>query len=166
MRFVWIAWGLAGMLVISNPGYAQQGRGDNEIQVQGTLSIGTSSNQSDFGAVEGKYGRFVTANQQVGVEVTAFLLDQHKLAGYGGPFYRYNFSTGKVVPYLGVAAAASFGSFGTGKGGRLDFEGGFRYFLDRRTAFTAAATTAYTFDDHSFGKDLEFLFGFSHLWGR
>jgi len=165
MKHQWIGLGLAGLLAVAVPAYAQQAKGDNEFQLQGSVSIGISGqNKTDFGSVEMKYGRFITDYQQLGLEVTGFITGNNSIAGYGGPFYRYNFSKDKVVPYVGVGAAAYFGSQGIGKGATVDFEGGVRYFLDRRTAFTAAATTGYSFDNHTFADNLQFLVGFSHLW--
>jgi hypothetical protein len=166
MRFVWIGVGLAAMLAVSQPGQAQQGRGDNEVQAQGTVWLATSSSQDSSGSVDVKLGRFFTDRQQAGLEVLGFIAGKHSVFGYGGPFYRYNFSTGKAVPYVGVSAAALFGSSGNGKGARVAGEVGVRYFLDRRTAFTVAASTGYSFDESSFDKRLSVLFGFSHLWGK
>lgn len=166
MKLVWIGVGLVAIVAVPQAGYAQEARGDNEVQVQGSVSLATSSNETSFGSLDVKLGRFFTDRQQVGLEVTGFVFDRHKVAGYGGPFYRYNFSTGKVVPYVGASVAALFGSFGNGKGARVDGEAGVRYFLDRRTAFTVAGSTGYSFDDSSFTKRLVLLFGFSHLWGK
>jgi hypothetical protein len=166
MRPMWFGVVLAGVLAISNPAYAQQGRGDNEVQLQASLTIGTSSSQNNSGSVNAGYGYFFTDLQQIGADVTVSIFNQNKLAGYGGPFYRYNFSTGKVVPYLGLSAAAAFGSQGNGKGALVNGEAGVRYFLDRRTALTASATTAYSFDQKAFTKNIVVLVGFSHLWKR
>lgn len=166
MRATWIGLGLAGLIAIAVPGSAQQATGDTELQLQGSLSLSTSSAKDAAGSVDLKYGRFFTDLQQAGLETTVVVIGNNKIVGYGGPFYRYNFSTGKLVPYVGAAAAVAFGNSVFGKGGRVDAEGGVRYFLDRRTAFTASATTGYSFDSHAWDKRLQLLFGFSHLWGR
>lgn len=164
MRFLVIGVGIVALLAVAVPGQAQQARGDNELQLQGTLFIATSSTQNDVGTVDVRFGRFVTDFQQVGIEATVSLIDHNKVAGLGGPFYRYNFSKDKVVPYLGASAAVGFGSGFAGKGGSISVDGGVRVFLDRRTAFTVSATTGYSFDQHEFGKNVQFLAGFSHLW--
>ena len=168
MKGVWLGVGFAAMLAVSQPGWAQQVRGDNEIQVQGSLSLSTQGAQQSSGSAVAKYGRFLTDYQQVGLDLTASITGYNKISGSGGPFYRYNFSNGKLVPYLGASIAGSFGNSGAGfgKGGELDVEGGFRYFLDRRTAFTASAQARYSFDNSGFYKTIDLLFGFSHLWGR
>ena len=166
MRITWIGLGLAGLIAVSMPGAAQQVTGDTELQLQGSLSLATSSAKDSSGTVDVRYGRFLTDLQQAGFETSLQVTGHNKVGGYGGPFYRYNFSTGKLVPYIGATAAVAFGHSDFGKGGRFNAEGGFRYFLDRRTAFTAAGTTGYSFDSHTWDKGVQVLFGFSHLWGR
>jgi hypothetical protein len=166
MKRTWIGLGLAGLIAMAVPGSAQQTTGDTELQLQGSLSLATSSTKDDTGTVDLRYGRFLTDFQQIGLEAVVVVMGSHKLVGYGGPFYRYNFSTGKVVPYVGGSAAAAFGNSTFGKGARFEAEGGVRYFLDRRTAFTVSATTGYSSDSHAWDKRLQVLFGFSHLWGR
>ncbi len=164
MKLLWLAVVGVVLAAVAAPCQAQQQRGDNEIQLQGALSLATSGSQNaDAGAVDVRYGRFFTDYQQVGVEVTGTITGGPALFGSIGPFYRYNFSKDKLVPYVGGGVTVLFGTQG-GSGGVLDVEGGVRYFLDRRTAFTASATTGYSFNSHSFDKSITMLFGFSHLW--
>jgi hypothetical protein len=154
----------AVLVAVAAPCQAQQQRGDNEFQLQGSLSLATSGSQTaDSGAVDVRYGRFLTDYQQVGVEVTGTITGGPSLFGSVGPFYRYNFSKDKLVPYVGGGVTVLFGTQG-GNGGELNVEGGVRYFYDRHTAFTVSATTGYTFNNHTFGKTIAMLFGFSHLW--
>ncbi len=148
---------------------AQQGSGDTELQAQGTLSLATSSQKNSSGGVDVVFGRFLTDAQEVGPMLMTTISGQNKLSGSAGAFYRYNFSTGQVVPYVGLAASGSFSSdktTGSTTGLMLNFEGGFRYFVDRRTAFSVEASEPYSTKDKAFGKQLNVLFGFSRLWGK
>jgi hypothetical protein len=161
-----IALTLVCLAALAAPALSQQAARDTELQVQGTLTIATSGNQDSSGGVNLNVGRFFTDSQEIGVLASGTFQSDGKFTGSGGPFYRYNFSTGTVVPYLGGAPTASFGSSGNGKGARLALEAGIRYFVDRKTAFSVEASTSYSFDDKEFSKQLVFLFGFSHLWGK
>jgi hypothetical protein len=156
---------VTALALSGGPLCAQQQAGDTELQLQGSLSLAASSRQNNSGAVDVKVGRFWRERQEIGLQVTGYLSADRKISGYGGPFYRYNFGNGHVVPYLGASAAASFGSFGTGKNGLLAAEGGVRFFLDRRTAFSLEGSTGYSLQDHQYSKQVQILFGFSHLWG-
>jgi hypothetical protein len=148
---------------------AQQGAGDTELQLQGSLSLATSGAKDSAGGANALVGRFFTDRQEAGVSLAASIFQGNKLVGLAGVFYRYNFSSGQIVPYVGASAADSFGStgnVGSSTGLLLTFEGGFRYFIDRRTAFSVEASEGYSTKDKEFGKQLTVLFGFSHLWGK
>jgi hypothetical protein len=153
------------LVLLAVPALAQQEVGDTELQAQATLSIATSGDQDDTGTVLLNVGRFFTVRQEAGLSVFGILVGGD-LVGYGGPFYRYNFSNSNVVPYVGAAAAATFGDFGAGDSAVLTFEGGARFFLNRSTALSASARTEYSIDEQEFGDSLQLVFGFSHLWGR
>jgi hypothetical protein len=169
MRNAWIALAVAGLLSAAVPGHAQQVKGDDEVQAGGSLSLSTSSDQkNDAGSANLSIGRFITDFQQVGVGTTVSITGNHKISGYGGVFYRYNFSKDRLVPYVGVSLNASLGGAGSkfGSGALASGEGGIRYFLDRATAFTVSVGDYYSFDSREFGKQLAVQFGFSHLWHR
>lgn len=153
-------------LSFGHPAKAQQGSGDSEIQVQGSLNIGTSGGSQRSGGVYVNYGRFFGDHQEVGGSVTATLVNDSDLMGFGGPFYRYNFGTGKTVPYVGAAVGTGFGKAKISSDALVSLEAGFRYFLDRRTAFSVAATDLYSTKARDFADSISITFGFSHLWGK
>lgn len=150
---------------LTSPVLAQQEAGDTELQIQGTISISNTKGGSDSGGVSATYGRFLTLRQEVGGNVTAFLTGDGDVGGTVGPFYRFNFSNGKVVPYVGGAATTTYGDFGGDDNLLLQLEGGVRFFLDRKTAFSIQGVT-YQSDNVDFGDQLFIILGFSHLWGR
>jgi len=154
---------VAALLGLAVPVKGQQTTGDTELQLQGSLFLGGSN---DMGSVSAVIGRFFTDRQEVGITVGGTFNTDGKFGGFGGPNYRYNFSTGKIVRYLGAAVGSTFGNFGGSTTTIATGEGGVRYFVDRKTAFTAEATKTYFFKQKEFDKGLTITFGFSHLWGR
>lgn len=156
---------VAVLLALTPPAFGQQTAGDSELQLQGSLTLGLNGDVPDNGSVFLNYGRFFTDRQEVGVSVFTFIINDGDFAGFGGPFYRYNFSSGKTVPYVGAAAAAPFGEFATGDI-LLTFEGGVRWFLERNIAFTLAANSNYDVDASDFSDQLQVLFGFSYVWAK
>jgi hypothetical protein len=156
---------VAAVFAVAGPVLGQQGTGDTELQLQGNLSVGGSG--EDSGSVGVQIGRFFTEYQEIGLTAFGTFQSNGKFGGFGGPYYRYNFSTGNVVPYLGVSAGSTFGNFSSGGTSTIaSAEGGARFFLDRKTAFTVAATKTYFFKQKEFDKGLTIQFGFSYLWGR
>lgn len=147
------------------PALGQQEQGDSELQAQGTLLIGTSGDTDDFGAVFGNYGYFLTDRTELGGTIAAFIDSEGDFIGAGGPFWRYNFSTGRTVPYVGASALTTFGDFAEGDV-LLTGEVGVRWFLQRNTAFTLAGTTNYDVDASEFSDFIQVLFGFSYIWGK
>lgn len=158
-------WLLAILVMAPLPVAAQQQAGDTEIQLQGSLSLGLDNDAPDSGSVFVNYGRFLTDRQEAGGSVIAVIVGDGDVSGFGGPFYRYNFTSGTTVPYVGAAAGASFGDYSTGDI-LLTFEGGVRWFLQRNMAFTLAGSTNYDVDESELADRLQVLFGFSYLWGR
>lgn len=159
---------VAALICLAVPAHAQQGSGDTELQLQGILSIGGSGSHKDSGSVDVQLGRFFTEYQEIGLNVRGNFTGDGKFGGAGGPYYRYNFSTGSVVPYLGVSAGSTFGTSSNFEGTSTiaQGEGGARFFLNRTTAFTVSATKQYAFKQKEFDKGLTIQFGFSHLWGK
>lgn len=156
---------VAVLVLASFPAAAQQQSGDSELQLQGSLALGLKGDTPDNGTVYVNYGRFLTNRQELGGSVSVFLVGDSEIEGYGGPFYRYNFSTGKTVPYVGASVAGSIGDYSAGNF-LLTVEGGVRWFLERNMAFTLAANENYDFDRSEFADRLQILFGFSYIWGR
>jgi hypothetical protein len=160
---------MAALLGLAAPVLGQQGTGDTELQLQGSLSVGGGSGSQDMGTVAVVLGRFFTDRQEIGVDISASFSPNGKFGGSGGPSYRYNFLTGKVVPYVGASAGTTFGNFsgfGSSTSTLLSAEGGARFFVDRKTAFTVEAKKIYFFKTKEFDKGLTVQFGFSHLWGK
>jgi len=157
---------VAAVLLMAGPVLAQQEQGDSELQFQGSLFLGISGDAQDSGAVQLIYGRFLTDKQEVGGTVGAFINSNGDWAGVGGPFYRYNFvSSGKLIPYAGAAATTTFGEYAGGDV-LLNLEGGFRYFVNRSTAFTVAGSYQYDVDASDFADYLQVFFGFSYVWNK
>jgi hypothetical protein len=160
---------LVGLLIVALatalPAAAQQQKGDSELQLQGSLKLATSSDFEHSGGVNVNYGRFFTDRQEWGVTVSGAFLPDGDVAGFGGPFYRYNFSSGDVVPFVGGALGASFGEGAIGDGVQLAAEGGVRFFLDRSKAFTVTGQTYYSVDNSELADTFDVLFGFSVFWG-
>lgn len=157
---------MAAALLLSVPAVAQQEAGDNEVQFQGSLSLGISGDVDDSGAVNALYGLFLTDNQEVGGTVGTFINSNGDWSGVAGPFYRYNFSSiGNAVPYAGAALTATFGDY-SNSDYLLSLEGGARWFVNRNTAFTVAGTYYYDVDASDFADYLQVLFGFSYIWGK
>ena len=162
-RFV--LWLVAVLVIAPLPITAQQQAGDTELQLQGSLSLSLDDEVQDSGSVFVNYGRFFTDRQEAGVSVFASIFEDGDIGGFGGPFYRYNFASGKTVPYVGAALGATFGDFSTGDV-LLTLEGGVRWFLQRNIAFTLAGNTNYDVDESELQDRLQVLFGFSYVWGR
>jgi hypothetical protein len=153
-------------LMIALPSLAQQERGDGEFQLQGSLNLGISGDVDDSGTINLLYGRFLTEHQEVGGTIGTFINSSGDWSGFGGPFYRYNFTNdGKLVPYAGGALTATFGDFSQSDY-LLSLEGGARYFVNRNTAFTVAGTYYYDVDASEFADYLQVLFGFSYVWNK
>lgn len=159
-KFAWILV----LALLSSPAFAQQTAGSSEFQLQGSLDIDTSGDVGTSGSVTALWGRFLTDHHQIGASAFALVFEDD-VFGFGGPFYRYNFSTEKTVPYLGAAAATSFGESGPSDDLLITLEAGVRYFLDRDTAFSVAAVAEYGTDSQEFSDRLRLVFGFSRLWG-
>jgi hypothetical protein len=153
------------IVALGSPVVAQQAAGDSEFQLQGSITITDVGDLDNSGSVTATYGRFLTDLQEVGGTATGFFVREGKLAGWAGPFYRYNFSTSEIVPYVGGAAVATFGEFGSGDI-ELEFEGGVRFFLNRRTAFSVEGNTSYDVDEQELSDRLTIQFGFSFLTGN
>jgi hypothetical protein len=154
---------------------AQQTSGDSELQLQGTVSISTQKNgdtggnSNDSGSVAVNLGRFFTDHQEIGVTAFGIFDPAGDLAGLGGPFYRYNFGTGKTVPYVGASVDLAFGKFAGGTtsgGGFATAEAGIRWFLARNSSFNLGAVYTYDLKEKKFQDQLQIMFGFSHFWKK
>ena len=150
---------LTGLLLLAWPAAGQQEKGDSELQLQGSLTVG---GDVDTGSVFLTWGRFLTRTQELGVSVAGFFDSSGDLFGVGGPFWRINLGSGKTVPYLGVAAFADFGGFTSGDV-VINAEAGVRWFLQRNMAFTVAGSTFYDLDASEFDDRVQILFGFSYF---
>lgn len=159
---------VAALLCLATPTLGQQGLGDTELQLQGSLSVGNSGGQKDSGTVDLQFGRFFSDHQEIGITVMGQFQSGGKFGGTGGPYYRYNVAPGNVVPYLGISPGSTFGT--TSNSGERTFtatgEAGVRFFADLKTSFTVSANKTYMFKSKEFDKGLVIQFGFSHLWGK
>jgi hypothetical protein len=155
---------VAALLGLAGPVLGQQRTGDTELQLQGNLSVAGSGDQDNSGSVSVILGHFFTDLQEIGADVTGTFVANGKFVGSVAPFYRYNFSTGKIVPYLGVTAGTTFGNTGGGTSTLASVEVGARFFVDSKTAFTVNTGKSYFFKQKEFDPGLNIAFGFSHLW--
>ena len=153
-------------LMSASGALGQQQKGDSQLQIQGSLNLDLSGDSEDSGIAVLSWGRFFTDNQEAGISLSAVIVSDGDFAGFGGPFWRYNFGNGKTVPFIGASAAASFGDFSTGSDFLLTFEGGVRWFLERNIALSLSGTTTYDIDNSDFNDQLQVLFGFSYFWQK
>lgn len=151
--------------LLAVPVVAQQ-EGDNEIQLQGSLRIPLSGNNQESGSAIINWGRFVTDKNEVGVRLDLAFNSNGDLDGAIGPFWRYNFGTGEVVPFIGTAATVPFSQFTVKSEAVVQFEAGIRWLLQRNIAFSVTGRTHYFFRTSEFSKDVDMLFGFSYYWGQ
>ena len=145
------------------PALAQSEKGDIELQLQGTLTIGLESGVDDSGSAFLNIGRFATNSHEFGVSVLGTFNSDGDLGGFGGPFWRCNFGRSKTVPFIGVAAYTSFGD-SSGSDFLVNLEGGIRWYLERNMAFSLSGTTFYDVDESDFVDSLNVLFGFSYFF--
>ena len=158
---------LSVLVLVAGPAPAQQQQGDTELQLQGSLSLSTGGDAEDSGAVAVNWGYFFTDQQEAGVSALGVFTEDGDLGGLGGPFYRYNLSTGTTVPYVGVAASFLFGDFTQSESDVFaSLEGGVRWFLERNMAFNVGATALYDVEESEFFDSVQVLFGFSYFWNR
>lgn len=151
-------------VLCASPALAQQQKGDTELQFQGALRLSFDDDVDDQGTLTASWGRFFTDNQEVGAAILTQFDSDGDLAGYGGPFYRYNFiGRDDVVPYVGAASFFSFGDIGAGDV-LLTGEGGVRWFLERNIAFSVAGVAYYDVDESDLADFLTVQFGFSYFW--
>ena len=160
-----LALALASFLMIAGVAAGQQQKGDSELQIQGSLTLDFNSGGQDNGTVSLTWGRFFTDNQEAGLIVTSNVVNGD-LLGNGGPFWRFNFGSGKTVPYFGLAATTNFGDFDGSGDILLDLEGGIRWFIQRNIAFSLAGRTSYDVDRSDLDDQLQVLFGFSYFWKK
>lgn len=149
-------------LLLAWPAAGQQEKGDSELQLQGSVTVG---GDTDTGTVALTWGRFLTRTQELGVSVVGTFNAEGDLSGLGGPFWRINLGSGKTVPYVGIAAFTDFGEFTSGDI-VVNAEAGVRWFLERNMAFTVAGSTFYDLDANEFDDRVRILFGFSYFWKR
>lgn len=156
--------GLA-LALLSTAALAQTQKGSTELQLQGTLNLSLDSEVDDSGAIFINWGRFVTESNELGLTLAGFFNESGDLAGFGGPFWRYNFGSGKTVPYIGAGAFTDFGDFSSGDViGNV--EGGVRWYLESNTAFSLSGSMTYDFDTSEFNDFIQVLFGFSYFWEK
>jgi hypothetical protein len=159
----WLA--VAALFVLATPVLGQQGAGDTELQMQGSVSVNGSMDHKTSGTIMVNPGRFLTDLQEVGLGLDGNI-NGGKLTGSVSPFYRFNFSTSKIVPYLGLTVGTQFGNVEGGRSTLASAEAGIRFFVDSKTAFTVDTSKSYFFKQKQFDHGLTIAFGFSHLWGK
>jgi hypothetical protein len=142
--------------------------GDSELMIQGATSISLDDVEGgNTGSILASWGWFFTENQQVGAKTILVIRDDAKgdldLGGAGGPFYRYNFLTGEIAPFVGASLLASFGDYRSGDVS-LEIEGGVRWFLSRNLAFSVAGSIDYDVDEHELDDRLGVVIGLSYFW--
>ncbi len=165
---------------IANITYAQQQKGDSEIQLSGFISKaeGQSFGQFEsedyfFGSVALKFGQFITDNLQIGVSPSLLFQtgeNSDVTVGAGG-FLNYSFlaSDAKTVPYFGFSYRKEDIEEWDFDNGRVGAQLGFKQFVTPKTAFDISGNYLFAIpvadQDWDFSDGFIYLsFGFSYLF--
>lgn len=120
---------IALLVVASGAAFAQQKKGDFQLQAQGAYY---STDAFDFGSLYFNASKFVTDNIEIGV--SPYLTISTETTMNLTFFSNYSFLTtdAKLVPYLG--AGITFYNLGSDFGSLTGFtlKGGIRYFVNER----------------------------------
>lgn len=167
---------LAFSLASQTPAFAQQERGDLELQFAGSLlsTVGRDDASITTGLLQAKLGVFVTDRVEVGGFPTLvyerrggdadWVGDRASDTRFGlGLFASYSFlmEDATTVPYLGVQAYR-IDLTDSDETGWLGVNGGLKFFFSRRTAFDAGGNVLLGLGDEG-GALILFQVGLSFL---
>ncbi len=165
---------IVSVFVSANAAFSQQEAGDLEIQIAGTYltSIGTDFDFSQ-GTIQGKLGRYITDNLEIGVAPTITITTTD--AGFGdsdidvtfggGAFVQFAFLLGDAttVPYIGGQYFKSDLSE-SDDSGSAGVTGGLKFFVTEKAAFDFSGNYLFDLNEGSEGGLLLFVAGISFLF--
>lgn len=150
--------------------FAQQQKGDSEIQVSGFVS----EIEGDlFGSVFLKFGQYVTDNLQIGISPSLLFQtgDFSDTTIGAGAFFNYSIlaSNAKTVPYLGFSYRKEDIEEWDFDKGRVGAQLGFKQFVTPKTAFDISGNYLFAIPvgeaDWDFSDGFIYIaFGFSYLF--
>ena len=171
------------LMLVAAFGYAQQQRGDVELQFQALYftTVGTDF-QIGQGTISAKIGPYITDNLQIGIGPTlsittttdytvgpaptyALKKDTKTTTTFGSTaFFVYSFlmRNAKAVPYLGAQYFKQDFSNSDDKGS-VGISGGLKYFFAKKTALDISGNYLFTLNKEQQGGILMFAVGLSFL---
>lgn len=174
-RFLVLA---ANLLLSVSSIFAQQEKGDTEIQISGTYytSVGTET-QLGQGLIQAKLGKYISDHLEIGVApvltITTFPTtdpfgnEESEIKGSlgGGAFFVYSFLAGdaRTVPYFGGQYFKSDFS-DEEDSGSAGINGGIKFFVSEKAAFDFSGNYLFNLNTASEGGALLFVVGVSYLF--
>jgi len=156
-------------LALSSSLFAQQQKGDSEIQISGFATV---IDGDAMGSVFLKFGKFFTDNFQFGitpsVDINTFGSSTNTTFG-AGAFLTYSFlsSDAKTVPYFGASYRKSDLENWDFEYGSVGGQAGFKQFVTPKTAFDISGNYLVSLPASDFveSEGLVYIsFGFSYLF--
>jgi hypothetical protein len=154
-------------LLVPPTASAQQEAGDTELQFSGSAQTTTESSTTTV-ITNAKVGQYFTRSLQIGVttSLTAFFPENGdaEYGGRGGAFFNYSFLSGDAttVPYLGGQYSRSLERTFEEDQGNAGINGGFKFYLNRRTALDVGGNYLFPLEETGSGVVL-FQFGISFI---
>ncbi|MFQ5825536.1 MAG: hypothetical protein ACE5JB_15970 [bacterium] len=162
------------IILSSTAAFAQQEKGDTEIQIAGTYftTVGSEFTFSS-GFIQAKLGKYITDNLELGIapniSITTVDLgfgesDTNVTFG-GGAFFVYSFLAGdaKTVPYFGGQYYKSDFS-NEDDNGSVGVTGGAKFFVTEKAAFDFSGNYLFDLNEDTEGGLLLFAAGISFLF--
>jgi hypothetical protein len=154
-------------LLVPSTASAQQEAGDIELQLSGSAFTTT---ESSFTIVNtnAKLGKYFTRALEFGVttslNATFSENTDASYSGTAGGFVNYSFLSGDAttVPYLGAQYSKNLDSGFDQNKGSAGINGGFKFYINRRTAFDLGGNYLFPLEEASSGIIL-FQFGISFI---
>lgn len=155
---------------IANITYAQQQKGNSEIQISGFATV---NDGNAFGSVFLKYGKFLTDRFQIGLSPSVDIMTGNfgNTTVSAGAFLNYSFlaSDAKTVPYFGFSYRKQDLEEWEIDNGRVGAELGFKQFVTPKTAFDISGNYQFAIpvgeQDWDFSNGFIYIaFGFSYLF--
>ncbi len=160
--------------------FAQQKRGDVELQISGTYftTVGTEGGKFSNGFIQAKLGAFIADNLELGVapnlnistfsstdSFTGEKVSETETTFGGGAFFVYSFLAGdaKSVPYFGAQYYKSDFSVEDDKGS-AGINGGIKFFITEKAALDFSGNYLFDLNEESEGGILLFVGGISFLF--
>lgn len=152
-------------LLVPPTASAQQEAGDTELQFSGSAQTTTESSTTTV-ITNAKVGQYFTRSLQLGVTTSLTATfpenEEAEYGGRGGVFFNYSFLSGDAttVPYLGGQYSRSLES--DADQGNAGINGGFKFYLNRRTALDVGGNYLFPLEETGSGVVL-LQFGISFI---